>query len=40
MEMIYAPTVEKAIELAQAAHPRAEVTILPVGGSTLPILPR
>jgi len=40
MEMIYAPTVEEALKIAAAHHPNAEVTILPVGGSTLPILPR
>jgi hypothetical protein len=40
MEMIYAPTVEKALEIAAAQHPKAETIVLPVGGSTLPILPR
>jgi len=40
MEMIHAPTVEKALEIAAVDHPNAEVTILPVGGSTLPILPQ
>jgi nickel-dependent lactate racemase len=40
MEMIHAPTVEDALEIALADHPNAEVTILPVGGSTLPILPK
>lgn len=40
MEMIHAPTVEDALEIAVGHHPNAEVTILPVGGSTLPILPK
>jgi nickel-dependent lactate racemase len=40
MEMIHAPTIEKALEIAAAEFPNAEVTILPVGGSTLPILPK
>ncbi len=40
MEMIYAPTVEKALEIAASHHPKAEVTILPVGGATLAIPPR
>ena len=39
MEMTHAPTVEAAMEIAAIDHPNAEVTILPVGGSTLPILP-
>ncbi len=40
MEMIYAPTVQEALQVAAKYQPNAEVTILPVGGSTLPILPR
>ena len=40
MEMTHAPTVEAAMEIAAIDHPNAEVTILPVGGSTLPILPQ
>ena len=40
MEMIYAVSVEEAMKIAASHHPKAEVTILPVGGSTLPILPR
>lgn len=40
MEMIHAPTVAKALEIAAVDHPSAKVTILPVGGSTLPILPQ
>ncbi len=40
MEMTFAPTVDDAVKMAYASHPNADVTILPVGGSTLPILPR
>ena len=40
MEMIYAPTIEEALKIAAVEHPNAETIVLPVGGSTLPILPR
>lgn len=39
MEMIYAPSVEEALKIAAAQLPDAEVVVLPVGGSTLPLLP-
>jgi nickel-dependent lactate racemase len=40
MEMTYAASVQEAVKMAEVRHPKADVTILPVGGSTLPILPR
>ncbi len=36
MELEYAPSVEAAIEWAVERYPRADVVVLPIGGSTFP----
>ena len=38
MNFGYAPTVQAAIEQVQKTLPRAEVTILPAGGTIIPVI--
>jgi lactate racemase len=38
MNFTYAPTIEAAIELARKTQPRADVTILPSGGTIIPVI--